>query len=60
MRNAISTLVDMLSRTHLVEFDYTDSTGRHHGRCYVRCLFGNRQQTQRLMRSFGYTNIHIF
>ena len=60
MKQAISMLADIISRPHLVEFDYMDSTGRHHGRCYVRCLFGSRQHTQRLMRSFGYTNIQIF
>ena len=59
MKNAIGSLLRVLSRPHLVEFDYRDATGLHHGRLYVRCLFGCKQQTMRLLHSFGYTNIQI-
>jgi hypothetical protein len=43
----------------LVEFDYVDATGRHHGCCHVRCLCGNDTRVKRMLRSLGYTNIHI-
>ena len=59
MVEVIRRLLDWLGRPHLVEFDYSDAAGMHHGRCYVRYLFGGRQQIERMMTSYGYTNIRI-
>lgn len=59
MKNLVYRLLDWLRRPHLVEFDYCDARGCHHGRCYVRFLFGGEQQALRMLRSCGYTNIHF-
>lgn len=59
MKSALRMVIGILSRPRLVEFDYADTLGLHHGRCYVRCFFGNKQQAIRMMRCCGYTNIHI-
>ena len=57
--NTIRNLLRMLGKPRLAEFDYRDSLGLHHGRCYVSCLFGSRPQIERLLRRYGYTNIHV-
>jgi hypothetical protein len=59
MTQAIKKVLLWLGQPHLVEFDYRDTAGLHHGQCYVRYLFGGQQRIKRLMSSFGYTNIHI-
>lgn len=59
MRQAINKALEWLGRPQLVEFDYRDGAGMHHGECYVSYLFGGHQHIKRLLRSFGYTNIHI-
>ena len=59
MKSVIKTLMQLLGAPHLVEFDYRDKTGIHHGRCYVHCLFGGDQQIKRAMSGFGYRNIRI-
>ncbi len=59
MKDAIRRLFELLIKPHLVEFDYRDRVGAHHGRCYVHYLFGGEQRVKRLLSSFGYTNIHI-
>ena len=59
MKLALRAVIRMLSKQHLVEFDYTDALGVHHGRCYVNCFLGNKQQTIRMMRCCGYRNINI-
>ena len=52
-------LIDLVSSPRLVEFDYRDTMGFHHGRCYVRCLWTGNQQIKRILSSYGYTNIRI-
>lgn len=59
MTKAVKIVLAWLGKPHLVEFDYRDAVGLHHGRCYVRYLFGGQDQVKRLLSSFGYTNIHI-
>jgi hypothetical protein len=59
VNSVIKSLLKKLGKPHLVEFDYRDTTGMHHGRCYVRGLFAGEQQVKRMMRSFGYRNIRI-
>ncbi|MDJ0739185.1 MAG: hypothetical protein QNJ91_05680 [Gammaproteobacteria bacterium] len=59
MHALINRLLDWLGRPRLVEFDYRDRSGTHHGRCYVRCMFGSQSQMRRMMHSCGYTNIRI-
>jgi hypothetical protein len=59
MNRYLQKLLEWLGRPHLVEFDYRDGVGRHHGRVYVSCLFANDQRVRRMLRSCGYTNIHI-
>lgn len=59
MKSLINDALDWLGRPRLVEFDYQDRAGEHHGRCYVRCVFGCRSRMLRMMRGFGYTNIRI-
>lgn len=59
MNTVIKALLRALGQPHLIEFDYRDRTGMHHGRCYVRCLFGGDQKIKRMMRSFGYRNIRV-
>lgn len=59
MGTIIKALLQLLGRPRLVEFDYRDTLGLHHGRCYVRCFCGNSLTVERMMRSLGYTNIHI-
>ena len=59
MNTVIKSLLNALGKPHLVEFDYRDTTGMHHGRCYVHGLFGGDQRVKRIMRSFGYRNIRI-
>ncbi len=59
MNSTIKSLLGMLGRPRLVEFDYRDAQGCHHGRCYVRCFCSGETQVKRMMRSMGYTNIHI-
>ena len=59
VNSGIKSLLKKLGKPHLVEFDYRDTTGMHHGRCYVHGLFAGEQQVKRMMRSFGYRNIRI-
>lgn len=59
MTKVIRKVLAWLGQPHLVEFDYRDQSGLHHGRCYVRYLFCGHQQVKRQMSSYGYTNIHI-
>ncbi|MGD1983882.1 MAG: hypothetical protein PVF93_08250 [Chromatiaceae bacterium] len=59
MTKAIRNALEWLGRPQLVEFDYRDAGGLHHGRCYVRFLFGGHDRIKRLMSSYGYTNIHF-
>jgi len=59
MRFVIQFLRRLAGVPSLVEFDYVDTTGRHHGCCYVRCICGNDTRIKRMMRSLGYTNIRI-
>lgn len=59
MSRFLKELIDSLSNPRRVEFDYHDSTGCHHGRCYVRCVWTGDRQIERILRSFGYTNIRI-
>ena len=59
MNTVIKAFLQALGKPHLIEFDYRDTTGMHHGRCYVRCFFGGQQKVKRMMRSFGYCNIRI-
>jgi len=59
MSTFIKGLIETVSRPRLVEFDYQDDLGFHHGRCYVRCLWAGSSRVKRIMSSFGYTNIHI-
>lgn len=59
MKTVIRAILQLLGKPHLVEFDYRDTTGMHHGRCYVHCLFGSEQRIKRMMHAFGYRNIRI-
>ena len=59
MKSLINSVLDWFGRPRLIEFDYRDRAGSHHGRCYVRCLFGGQRQMMRMLRSCGYTNIHL-
>jgi hypothetical protein len=59
MNTIITALLRFLGRPRLVEFDYRDRLGLHHGRCYVSCLCGDSTLIKRMTSSFGYTNIHI-
>jgi len=59
MNTVIKGFLNWLGKPHLVEFDYRDTTGMHHGSCYVHCLFGGDQQVKRMLHSFGYRNIRI-
>jgi hypothetical protein len=59
MKAILQSLRRLIGVPALVEFDYVDTTGSHHGRCYVRCICANDTRIKRMMRSFGYTNIHI-
>jgi hypothetical protein len=52
-------LLAWLGRPTLVEFDYRDATGLHHGCCYVRRFFSGNRRVRRLMSSCGYINIRI-
>lgn len=59
MKIFLRMVIRILSRPHLVEFDYNDALGFHHGRCYVRYILGNEKQAIRMMRSLGYKNVRI-
>lgn len=59
MRSILEYFLELLSRSQLVEFDYRDTTGRHHGRCYVRYPIGGRHLIKGLLRRYGYTNVHL-
>ena len=59
MKALIEKVIELLERTQLVEFDYRDSGGLHHGHCYVRYLIGGKPQIKRMMLSFVYTNVRI-
>jgi len=59
MNNWLKKLSEWFGRPHLVEFEYRDSTGPHHGRVYVSGLFANDQRVRRMLSSCGYTKIHI-
>ena len=59
MKQLYQLLLKRFAHETLVEFDYRDTTGMHHGHCYIRSLFVNRQRMMRMMHSLGYTNIHI-
>ena len=59
MNTIIKRFLESLGKPRLVEFDYRDTLGFHHGRCYVRCLWANSLQVKRILSSFGYKNIHI-
>jgi hypothetical protein len=59
MSSIIKSFLESVGRPRLVEFDYRDALGSHHGRCYVRCFFTGTLQVKRMMSSLGYTNIRI-
>ena len=59
MNATIKAFLQTLGKPHLVEFDYSDMTGMHHGRCYVHCLFASDHKIKQTLRSFGYRNIRI-
>ena len=59
MKALIEKVIELLERTQLVEFDYRDRTGPHHGCVYVSCLFANDQRVRQLLDRCGYTNIQI-
>ncbi len=59
MKTVIRIILQILAKPHLVEFDYRDMIGMHHGRCYVRCLFGSKQRIKRMLHGLGYRNIRI-
>jgi hypothetical protein len=59
MKSLLNLALEAVGKTHLVEFDYRDASGLHHGRCYVRCLFSGETRVRRVFSRFGYTNIHI-
>ena len=59
MKTVIRIILQILAKPHLVEFDYRDMIGMHHGRCYVRCLFGSEQRIKRILHGLGYRNIRI-
>lgn len=59
MHTIIKTLLQFVGAPQLVEFDYQDTTGVHHGRCYVYCLFAGDRKVKRVMRSLGYRNVRI-
>ena len=59
MRELINRLLDSICQPRLVEFDYFDDTGSHHGCCYVRCLFGGQRRIAQYLRSYGYFNVRV-
>lgn len=59
MRTVIGLLDRYLGRPRLVEFEYQDSRGHHHGRCYVKCLGRSQQRIERALHGLGYTNVRI-
>ena len=59
MNRVFRTLVDLISSPRLVEFDYRDAQGFHHGRCYIRCLWVGSERIERILSSYGYKNIRI-
>ncbi|MCB1774516.1 MAG: hypothetical protein KDI88_12935 [Gammaproteobacteria bacterium] len=59
MKNIIKKLMQYAGKPRLVEFDYRDATGLHHGCCYVRCLFGGDRKFRRALHSLGYCNIRV-
>jgi hypothetical protein len=59
MKNLFRRLAEALGKTHVVEFDYRDAMGVHHGRCYVRCLFSSETRVRQMFTRFGYTNVRI-
>lgn len=62
MHTLASLLCEYLSEllpTHLVEFDYQDKTGMHHGRSYVRACLVSQHRIEEQLHHCGYTNIQI-
>jgi NAD(P)H-dependent FMN reductase len=59
MQGLFKQALDALGRPHVVEFDYRDAVGIHHGRCYVRCLFSSEAQLRHVFTRLGYTNVRI-
>jgi len=57
--NTIKAFLHAMGRPRLVEFDYRDRTGLHHGRCYVSCFLAGGPRVKRMLSSLGYTNIHL-
>lgn len=51
--------LDLLSNESIVEFDYIDGGGTHHGRCVFRSILMSRKRITKKMQEMGYTNIHI-
>ncbi len=59
LNKLLNWLLDCISRSVCVEFDYTDATGEHHGRCDIRTLWVSEQRIEHQLHFWGYRNIHI-
>ena len=59
MPSFLERALEALGKTHVVEFDYRDAVGIHHGRCYVRCFFSSESRVRHMFTRFGYTNVRI-
>lgn len=60
MMKLIKTLVNLVGKPHLIEFDYKDRSGWHHGCCYTPLFFTSKDLVKRELKRYGYTNIHVF
>jgi hypothetical protein len=60
MMKLIRALINQVGKPHLIEFDYQDKSGWHHGRCYMPLLLTSKEVVKRELRRYGYINIHVF
>lgn len=55
----LTALVNHLGRPCLVEFDYHDRLGWHHGCCYIPLFFSSDSIAEKQLRRYGYRNIEL-
>jgi hypothetical protein len=60
MMKLLGNLITLVGKPHLIEFDYKDTSGWHHGRCYTPLFFTSKRVVKRELKRYGYINIHVF
>jgi len=59
LQTVLQWLLDCISHSICVEFDYTDGTHERHGRCNIKTLWLSEERLENHLHNWGYRNVHI-